>query len=84
MFSMKFAGNFSSVDAQPVSHNFSGHQFNNILHNSYRAALYVALSSFTSSKIVSGNFLPRLAVVLALSLCIIFQQSVMQGCFPCS
>ena len=80
---MEFAGYYSPIDAQPISHDSSGHQFNITLPDTY-TALYAAPSSSAGPNGVPEELLRRLAVVLALPLSIVFQQSVVQRCFPSS
>ena len=80
---MEFAGNFSPIDAPPISHDASGHQFNITLPDTY-TALCAPPSSSAGPYGVPGELLRRLAAVLTLLLSIVFQQSVVQGCFPSS
>ena len=80
---MEFAGNFSPIDMLPISHDWSGHQFNITQSDTY-TALCAAPSSFAGPDGVPKKLLRRLAAVLALPLSIVFQQSVVQGCFSSS
>ena len=83
IFNTEFADNFSPINAQPISHDSSGHQFNITLFDTY-TALCTAPSSSAGPDSVPGEFLRRLATVLVLPLSIVFQQSVIQGCFSSS
>ena len=80
---MEFAGNFSPIDAPPISLGSSGQQFNITLPDTYTAPS-AAPSSSTGPNGVPGELLRSLETVLALPLSIVFQQSVVQGCFPSS
>ena len=83
IFNMEFAGNFSLINAPPISHDSSGHQFNITMPDTY-TALCAAHSSSAGPYGVPGELLQRLAAVLALPLSIVFQQPVVQGSFPSS
>ena len=61
----------------------SGYQFNFTLPDT-NTALCPAPSSSAGADGVPGELLRRLAAILALPLFIVFQQSVVQGCFPSS
>ena len=83
IFNTEFADNFLPIDAPPISHDSSGHQFNITLLDTY-TALCAAPCSSAGPDGVPGELLRRLAAVLALPLSIVFQQSVVQECFPSS
>ena len=83
IFYTKFADNFSPINAPPISHDPSGHQFNITLLDTY-TALCAAPSLSAGPDGISGELLRRLTAVLTLPLSIVFQQSVVQGWFPSS